>query len=120
MSNKIQNLTPATEKYLIRMYFLFEEGKLVHREQLQLFQDLLDSKMAFKMGPEVIELCNLFQQYQKFEAGKLSYTEQVELFQGLLNSGVVDKMDPEIIDFTKRLLQAELIEEKKVSKSNAN
>lgn len=51
---KMKTLTPAIEQYLKRMYCLYEEGKLTYREQVQLFQDLLDSGMVFQMGPEVM------------------------------------------------------------------
>jgi hypothetical protein len=52
--SRFKELNPQTEKYLIRMYCLYEEKKLTYREQVQLFQDLLDTGMVFKMGPEVM------------------------------------------------------------------
>lgn len=51
---RINKLTPEIQKYLLNMYGQYEAGKLSYPEQVQLFQDLLDSGLVFQMGPEVL------------------------------------------------------------------
>ena len=52
---RMNKLNPDIETHLMRVYGQYTEKKLTYVEEVQLFQDLVDSGLYLQLGGEVIE-----------------------------------------------------------------
>lgn len=51
---RMQKISPEIETYLMRVYGQYLQKKLTYNEEVQLFQDLVDSGLYLQMDEEVI------------------------------------------------------------------
>lgn len=51
---RFKKLDSAAEKYLLRVYGQYLQKKLTFNEEVQLFQDLVDTGLYLQMGEETI------------------------------------------------------------------
>lgn len=51
---RMQKISPEIQNYLMRVYGQYLQKKLTYNEEVQLFQDLVDSGLYLQMDEEVI------------------------------------------------------------------
>lgn len=54
--NNFKEKNPQIENYLRRVLAQYQEGKLTYHEEIQFFQDLLDSGIYLELGEDIIEM----------------------------------------------------------------
>lgn len=72
---RMQKISPEIKNYLMRVYGQYLDKKLTYNEEVQLFQDLVDSGLYLQMGDEVISFAK-----RLIEVGLIEPAIQFETF----------------------------------------